>query len=435
MFEKWIQMGLDKGLEDLEIYSVQSRELNLSIYKSKLEEYQTSKVHELNIRGIYEGKYATVYVENLTDDNISYYLDQLIENAKAVTVDEPAIIYKGDSNYPAVKINNNDFSKVDFDKKLNLLLDVERLVEKDEYVSQVEGTSYSESESIVTIVNSKGLNLTRSKKYVLAYVFAVFQKAEETKTAFSIRIKDCFDKLSAEEIAEEAIVRGRAKLGGKPLKSGLYDVVLSNRTSTNLLSAFSSIYSGSAAYKKLTKLNGRVGDKIASEKVTIMDDPLCKDALFNYAFDDEGVSCKTKSIIEKGVFKGFLHSLKTAAILNEAPTGNGFGGGVWGTNTYVVPSDVSFDEMIAPIKEGVYITELAGIHAGVQTTSGDFSLQAQGFYIKDGKISHPLKMMVVSGNIFKILASIKEVASDLHFSDLGGYGSPSVYAGKLPIAG
>ena len=97
--------------------------------------------------------------------------------------------------------------------------------------------------------------------------------------------------------------------------------------------------------------------------------------------------------------------------------------------------DKSFDELIAPINDGLYITDLQGLHSGVQAISGNFSLQASGFKIINGKIDHPVKMIVVSGNFFEILNSIKEIGNDLELSDLSGFGSPSVFVGNLAIGG
>jgi PmbA protein len=185
----------------------------------------------------------------------------------------------------------------------------------------------------------------------------------------------------------------------------------------------------------MTALVGKEGQKIALDNITLVDDPLSKEAIFQYAFDDQGVACKTKKIVENGVFKGFMHDLKTAAIFNVEPTGNSFGGRVSTTNFYLEPGDLSFDELIAPIEDGLYITDLQGLHAGVQPISGSFNLQASGFKIINGEVNHPVKMIVVSGNFFEILNSIKGLGNDLKISELNGYGSPSVYVGDLAIGG
>ncbi|HLS99870.1 MAG TPA: metallopeptidase TldD-related protein, partial [Acholeplasma sp.] len=138
--------------------------------------------------------------------------------------------------------------------------------------------------------------------------------------------------------------------------------------------------------------------------------------------------------VDNGVFTGFLHSLRTAALFNEEPTGNAFGGGIAPAGLYLEPGNLSVDEVLAPITEGFFVTDLVGLHAGVNTTSGDFSLQAAGVAIKDGKLDHAVKMVVLSGNWFDVLKNINRVGNDLQFQT-SGYGSPTVYVGKLVVAG
>ena len=121
-------------------------------------------------------------------------------------------------------------------------------------------------------------------------------------------------------------------------------------------------------------------------------------------------------------------------MFNQKPTGNSFNGGISMTNMYLEPTSVSFEDMIASIDDGVYITSLVGLHAGVKQVSGEFSLQASGFKIKDGQLDHAVKMIVVSGNFFEALNQVKGIASDLKFS-ISGTGSPSVYIESLSISG
>ena len=435
MYQKWIKKGLAKGLTDLEIYAVNSKNLSLSIYKGEVEEYSKSELHEVSIRGIYNNKFTTINAENLADDNIDKLLDQLIENAKSLTIEEPAIIYEGSKSYPKVDDTIFDFDQVKFEDKVNYLLELEKEIAKCEYVAQVESANYGETFVKTSLVNSKGLNLSRAKSYAYGYAFGVFHKDGDTKTAYKIKVVKDFKEFDPIAQAQETVEEGVSKLGGLEINSGSYPVVFSNEKFANLLSAFSSIFSGQAAHRKMTALLGKVGEKIALDNITITDDPLSLDATFQYAFDDQGVACRTKNIVENGVFKGFIHDLKTAAIFDVEPTGNSFGGRVATTNFFLKPGTISFDELIAPIEDGLYITELQGLHAGVQPISGSFNLQASGFKIVNGKIDHPVKMIVVSGNFFEILNSIKGIGSDLKLSELNGYGSPSVFVGNLAIGG
>ena len=434
MFKKWLELGLKKGITDLEIFSTQSKSLKLSFYEGKVDQNVVSNVSSVSIRGVYDDKLARVYFENLSDDNAEIYLDALIENAKAISVKEPAIIYEGSDKYPEVDEIPFDFSSVPMAKKIDLVKTLESEVLKNEFVSQLETTVYQEVASKTVLVNSKGLNLEKENTYAYVYAIGVFKKDDDIKTAFEIKLVKDFNDIDPIALADKTIKAGVAKLGGKAIKSGSYPVVFKQNMFANLLGAFSSTFSGESAYRNLTQLKDKVGEEVAVPSFNLVDDPLTDKALFKTPFDDEGVACSKKYFIKDGVFKGFMHNLKTAAIFNEAPTGHGFRGGISSTNLYVEPGTKSFDEMIKDIADGVYITDLVGLHAGVNAVSGEFSAQAGGFKIKDGKIDHPIKMIVVSGNFYKMIKNIHSMDKELEFTT-SFIGSPNVYIKELMIGG
>lgn len=434
MFKKWIALGLSKGITDLEIFAVQSQSLKLSVYQGKLDQHVQSNVESATIRGIYDNKLSTVRFENLSDENADMMLTQLIENAKALTVVEPAIIYEGSKEYPVVKDELFDFSAVDVTKKIQLLLDLEKMILENKLTSQVQTSLYQEVDTKTTLVNSKGLNLTRRNRFAYAYAIAIFGKDDDIVTSYDVKLAKSFHEFDANEMAETTIQKGIQKLGGTSIPSGEYPVVFSNEMFSDMIEVFQTIFSGEAAFRKLTQLKDKVNQQIAGKEINIIDDPLSDLAYFKNPFDDEGVACKKRYVVENGVFKGFNHNLKTAKIFNEEPTGNGFGGGISSTNLYLEPTQIAFDQMITPIEKGVYITSLIGLHAGVKTVSGAFNLQASGLMIENGKLTHAVKMIVVSGNFFDMLNRVSGIASDLKFNT-SGTGSPSVFIESLVIGG
>jgi PmbA protein len=434
MSQAWINLALEKGFSALEVYQTRSKNLDIELYQGKVESLTRSDVTSTRIRGIYDDKLVTATTENLSDSAFVELLDKMILNAKALTVKEPAIIFEGSESYPVIKENTFDFDAISIEDKISYLQVLEKEILKEPKVKQVESTNYSERYGETTIINSKGLNLKRRHNFAYSVGVGIFEQDGDQKVGYEINLVKRFDELDPVKNAEATIKDGLSKLGGSSLKTGQYDTVFSPKRFGDMLSVFDSLFSGEAAYRQTTALKDKVGEKIAVDFFTLMDDPLNELAPFQNSFDDEGVACNPKPIIDKGVFTGFLHNLKTAAIFNQKPTGNSFGGGIGPATMYLKPGEQSLDEMISPIKEGFYVTELVGLHAGVNHASGDFSLQAGGVYIKDGKLDRAVKMVVLSGNWFELLKSIKGIANDLKF-DVSGVGSPSVYVGKLTISG
>jgi len=177
-----------------------------------------------------------------------------------------------------------------------------------------------------------------------------------------------------------------------------------------------------------------------SDKITIVDDPLHRDAINLQPFDDEGVACYRKTVVEKGVFKTLLHNLKTAKYFKTTSTGNGFKPSVAatvnvsGTNLLIEPGEKTLAQLVSETQEGLLITELAGLHAGANPITGDFSAQSSGFLIKDGKIDRPVNLIVVSGNFLKMMNDVESVGSDLKLG-YNGIGTPSIKFVGLQVSG
>lgn len=435
MYQDWLKLGLSKGITDLEIYAVKNRSLKLTVYQNKLDQHVESLVESVTIRGVYQNKLSTVRFENLSLSNVDRMLDQLIENAKALTVIEPAIIYEGSSDYPIVEEENYDFTRIPIIDKINLLKAIEQGILNCQSVSQVQTTQYQEIEIVTTLVNSKGLNLSRRQSYAYAYAIGVFKKDDsDIQTAYDIKLAKTFNDFNVDEMIKTTIDMGLSKLGGKSIPTKSYSVIFNNDMFSDILNVFSSIFSGEAAYRNMTSLKHKVGEQIFDRKINLVNDPLHPKAFFKIPFDDEGVACKKRYVVDKGVFTGFNHNLKTAKLFNMEPTGNGFVGGIQMSNFVLEPGETSLEDMIKGIDEGVLITELIGLHAGVKAISGEFSLQASGQKIENGKIVHPVKMIVVSGNFFEMMNKVTTVGSDLKFN-LSGVGSPSVLIESLMISG
>lgn len=433
-FKKWINKGLEKGLSEVEIYAVDKTDLSLEVYDGRIEQNEISVMNTALIKGIYNNKIAKVKVENLSDDNINFMLDKLIDSAKNITANEPAIIFEGSKEYVNVEENNFDFLSVDPVTKVDFLLTIEKAIKAHELVTNVQTISYSEIDSKTTIVNSKGLNLSRHHTYAMVYAIGVFEKDSQIKTGMDYQIVRNYNEFNSDTLVNGVIARGIEQLGANPIASGKYPVVFSNEMFGSILSAYSSIFTGESAFRGLTKLVGKQGIKIASDIVNLIDDPFKEEALFKVPFDDEGVAANKRYWIKEGSFTDFAHNLKTAEIFKTNPTGNGYTSGIGPSNLYLEPQNNSLDEVLGTINNGLYITDLVGLHAGVETVSGDFSLQAAGFSIVDGKIADAVDMIVVSGNFFNLLKDVEMIANDFKFG-LSGIGSAAVKIKELTIGG
>jgi PmbA protein len=433
--DKLFKRAKEKGIQDLEVFSSARSSLSIEVFDGEVDKYEIADTNALTIKGIYNNKMGHFRTEVLDDEVIDEILDTIIASAKEIDSLDDAIIYEGDDHYEKLTdIYNEELYNLDVQKKINHLLALDKyLHEYDERVSVVE-TMYSENNNAVVLKNSKGINL--SNKANSAYIGGnvIVKDDKDQRVGFDVVISNDFNDFDIEKVGKEIIDDALASLGAKPVPSDNYEIVFSNGAIATLLSAFQNVFSADAVQKGLSLLKGKIGEKIGSELVTIVDDPFMKKSASSRSFDDEGVATSYKELISKGQLNTFLHNLVTAKKDGVKSTGNGFGGNVGAVNLKMEAGESTFEEIIKSCKKGIYITNLQGAHAGVNAVSGDFSLQSSGYYIENGEKVKPVALITVAGNFIEMLKDICMVGNDLKMSYYG-ITSPSIKVKSMTVSG
>lgn len=433
--DKLFKRAKEKGIQDLEVFSSARSSLSIEVFDGEVDKYEIADTNALTIKGIYNNKMGHFRTEVLDDEVIDEILDTIIASAKEIDSLDDAIIYEGDDHYEKLTdIYNEELYNLDVQKKINHLLALDKyLHEYDERVSVVE-TMYSENNNAVVLKNSKGINL--SNKANSAYIGGnvIVKDDKDQRVGFDVVISNDFNDFDIEKVGKEIIDDALASLGAKPVPSDNYEIVFSNGAIATLLSAFQNVFSADAVQKGLSLLKGKIGEKIGSELVTIVDDPFMKKSASSRSFDDEGVATSYKELISKGQLNTFLHNLVTAKKDGVKSTGNGFGGNVSAVNLKMEAGESTFEEIIKSCKKGIYITNLQGAHAGVNAVSGDFSLQSSGYYIENGEKVKPVALITVAGNFIEMLKDICMVGNDLKMSYYG-ITSPSIKVKSMTVSG
>jgi PmbA protein len=327
------------------------------------------------------------------------------------------------------------------EKKLAFLLEAEKLAKAlDPRIEQLNYNLFSTSSGEICIANSWGLNLRHRDNMAVAFISATAKEGERVSTGSSFQVERDFAKMNAEKMAKEAVEEAVFMLRAAPVKSGTYRALIDAKCMPDLLGVFAGIFSAENAQKGMSLLAGKEGEVIASPIVTLMDDPLLPGGLASRPFDAEGVATFAKPVIENGRLTTLLHNLKTARKAGVKTTGNAAKGGyasavdVSPSNFYLKPGEKSKEELLSDMGDGLVITEVSGLHAGANAISGDFSLIAQGYTVKDGKKDQPVEQITVAGNFYQLLKNIRAVGSDLIFPG-SAVGSPSVDVGEISVSG
>lgn len=439
--DKLFQEAKNNEFDEYEVYYVDRESLSINVYNEEVEKYNLTTSYGLSFRGKINGKIGYSYTEILDE----YAIEMLVKNAKesALTIENEDIqfIYEGDKEYSAVKTYYKTLENIPADKLIELALNMEKESKTlDNRVVSFGGCGIGYNKAKYGIINSKGLNLQNKSNLLSAYVVPIIKNQEDMHDGMGYIIATSLDEVNPKILAQDGVNEALSRIGGKSIPSGKYNTIINNEAMVSLLSTFAGVFSGDAAQKGLSLLKGKEGEIIANKKVTLLDNPHLENGLASVSFDDEGVATKKKDIIHEGKLITLLHNLKTAHKGNTKSTGNGFKNsyaspvGVSPTNLYLQKGEKSFNDLLEEIEEGLLITEFAGLHSGANSITGDFSLAAKGFYIKEGKKEYPVEQITVAGNFFDLLKNIEEIGSDLKFP-MSSVGSPSVKVNGLSIAG
>lgn len=437
-YDKFFALAKEAGIEEAELYVGESYSLSFSLFHSEVDNYSANKSMTILARGIINGKFGTATCDSWSAEHAKYLVNEIVKNAGVIENEDPAFIFEGSKQYKKINTFNRDLANVSIDEKMKKLYELEKAIrEGDKRIVEVGGVEYSESAESVVILNSKGLKLMQKSNYFVYVGQAVAKENNQTKSGYELFLDNDFSKFDVQKLAKEVVENTVSQLGGEICESATYKAVLS----PDVVKSFLTFYVGYADAEDIQKRSslfiGKLGQKIASRKITIEDKPL-KRNVFARWFDDEGVATYNKAIVKNGVLQTYLYNLTTAAKEGVESTGNASrGGSKMGIGTFFVelkPGRKSQEELFQEIGDGVFITSVQGLHAGLNPQSGNFSLQSTGFLIKNGKRDRALDVITVSGNLMDIFKDVIEVGSDVRVFP-SGTSCPSLLVKKIVVSG
>ena len=437
-YDKFFALAKEAGLEQVELFISESHNLNISLFHGEVDEYKDNNGYSILARGILNGKCGAASADVWNKEKATWLVNEIVANAKVIENEDPIFIFKGSEKYHKVNTFNKALEEVTIDQKMEKLYALEKELKNiDARVVEIAGTEYSQTTEKVTLINSNGLNLVQRSNYFVYMAQCVAKEGEQTKSGYDFYFGNKFEEFDPKELAKKIVKNTVDQLGGEACSSNTYKAVLHPDVVTSLIKAYIGHADAEEVQKNSSLFIGKVGQKIASKKVTIEDKPQAKNVFARW-FDDEGVATYNKPIIKNGVLQTYLYNLTTAAKAGVESTGNGYGGGskkgISSTFISLKPGKKSQEELFKEVDNGVFITDVSGLHAGLNPQSGNFSLQSTGFMIENGKKGKPLDLITVSGNLLEIFKDVLEVGNDVTVSP-SGVSAESVMIKKIVVSG
>jgi len=424
-----------------EIYLQTLEQTTIQVEHGAVEHFGLARSRGIGVRVFEEGRVGQAYTEDLGPSALDDVLASARQNARLLGPD-PLVGLARDGGIPVdLDLERPDLASIPVRTKIELALSLHDVAKSlDPRIRQITHTTYSDGHGAVRIASTEGVDRLQRSSAVTLYTAPLVEQDGQRKTHYAVRSTRDWSKLDAEALAREGVDIALAKLGATVPDSGEYPVMLSREALSDLLGVFLKIFSGKVAQEGKSLLAGRIGETIASPRVTLVDDPHDLEGMGARSFDAEGTWTRRLTLVEEGIFRGFLHGHESARRAGAESTGHAIRGGYRGgldvgpSNLIWKPGSRDKAALLAEMGSGVLVTDLTGLHAGANAISGDFSLQAEGFQIEGGRIARPLHGFTVAGNFYRLLQDVVESASDLDFQS-GSIATPSVWIRSLAIAG
>lgn len=432
----------EAGVAEYELYYQAGVSTSVDTFQHSINEFTSQQTGGICFRCIWNGKMGYASTEAMNPEQAKLLVSKAVDAAANLEAEEQVFLGEGGQEYEPLNVKAYDLPTTD-ELIAKVLETQEKIYAADPAVIDGCQTQGFVEQMETAIYNSKGLDLSYTANAAGLIAVGVVSDGKEMSNDYQFKLGK-LDEIDTDALVKKAVDGAKIKLGGEVAPTGQYPVVFNSEAMCSLLRVYSSIFSSETAQKGLSRLADKEGQIIAAPIVTLVDDPFHAENPMPMNFDAEGSPTHKKNIIENGKLTTLLYNLKTAAVAGKKTTGNASKGGydapvaIRPFTMYLAGGDMTEEELLAKAGNGVYITDLSGLHAGADPISGDFSLQSAGFMLRDGKKAEYVKSFTVAGNFYDLLKNIVALANNSHLPNAMGstaFGSPTVLVEGLSVAG
>ncbi len=413
------------GTEQIEAYAAKGVETDVRVYEGGIETLSTATSAGIGIRVLLDddagARVGFAWAGSLDADAVDRALRSARENATYATPDPMVTLATVDGVTAAdVEVSDPGFNEVSLDDKIAIALDAEHQARTmDSRIRQIDSVDYGDTAVEFAIASSTGVQSTARRTAAYLSVAAIAGDSQETQTGSGLSVGRGPSALRPGDAASQAVDRSVRMLGATKAASQKTVVVFDPRVTSTLLSVIGGALSGEAVVKGRSFFEGRLGERVALDSVTLVDDPTDPRAFGAARFDGEGLACRRTTLIERGILTSFVYDTVAANRAGTSSTGSAVRGGFSGTPgagcraVVLSPGALSAPEVLAEVGTGVYVQSITGVHSGVSPVSGDFSVGAEGLMIRDGQFAEPFREVTVASTLQRMLQSIVAIGADL----------------------
>jgi PmbA protein len=431
---------------EVEVYVQHSQTTSIKVYGSEVESLVTGEPRGVGVRYVEAGRVGYAYAGDLSMESGAEVVRRAAENAAATEPDAYAALPEA-PRVPYEEVPGlwrPALVETAVETKIDCALEAEAAALACPEIETVEESAYVDSASRVALVSSRGVEAYGEQTFCYVYVSAHARRQEDVQTGLGYQTGREPADLDPRKAGRQSALQAAGLLGAKPCPTGRYTVVLDREVTASVLGVVSQALTAEAVQKGRSLFAGKVGQQVASERFTLVDDGLHMEGMATSPFDDEGVPRVRVPLIEAGGLTGFLHDTHSAA--REGGESRSTGSAARGSyrsaprvapsNLVLLPGSGTLEELLARVDTGLYVVSITGLHSGANPVSGEFSVGARGHLIRGGTLGPPVREVTIASDLLSMLGNVVDAAADSRWIPFGGSVlAPAVAVADVAVSG
>jgi PmbA protein len=440
--ERAVAAATAAGAGDAEAWVERSTERQIRVYDGAVESLTDATSAGVGIRAFIDGRVGYASGTDTSDAGLEAIAAAAHGAAAVADPDEYAGLPEDCGATPVDGIASPELANWSTERKIELALAIEKAARSHAGVSQVEDPVYSDGEGSVALANSRGFAGAYDATSSWAYCNAFAGEGADLMTGLGVGIGRDPAVLDPQAVGDEAARRALALSGARQPASRRCPVVFDAFVAASFIGFIGGMLSADAVQRGRSLFAGRVGDEVATPLLRVTDDGTDPDGFASAPFDGEGSARRRTPLIEDGRLATFLFDARTARRGEAATTANAERGSyrsppsVGTSNLVIDAGDAGFDELVAQAGDGLYVTEVIGLHSGVNPISGTFSVGATGRLIENGELAAPVREITIASDLVAMLKGITAIGADPRWEPFGGsVRAVQLLLGEMAVSG
>lgn len=421
-----VEAALAAGATDAEAWCEESVSREVRVYEGAVESLSDAGRRGMGIRAFLDGRSGYAYSTDLGDAGLRGLGRAAFDAASVADPDEHAGLPEDFGATDVAGLAAPEMADWSTEGKIELALAVEHAARSRAGVSQVEDTVFADGEERAAIANSRGFSSSYESTQAWAYASAFAGEGDDLMTGIGMGLGRHPGQLDPDAIGGEAADRAVALMGARQGASRRCPVVLDAFVAASFAGFIGSMASADTVQRGRSLFAGRLGEQVAEPAFALVDDGRDPGGPASAPFDAEGSATRRTPVIEDGRLAGYLYDARTARKDGRASTANASRRSyrtppsVGTSNLAIEPGDATLEELVARSGDGLYVSDVAGLHSGVNPVSGTFSVGASGRVIEGGELGHAVREITIASDLVAMLRAVLAVGSESRWIPLGG---------------